>query len=106
VEILLHKYLSAAVWGMMWWFLIGAVWLFLTWTDWLQYLGFIGRWLVWSLNLSGLIVSGYLGARQAIHQKQIFLRIGPNEITFRDWLLLLFIPLLPALLLWWIGTIL
>ena len=106
LEILLHKYLSAAIWGMMWWFLIGAVWLFLTWTDWLQYLGFIGRWLVWSLNLSGLIVSGYLGARQAIHQKQIFLRIGPNEITFRDWLLLLFIPLLPALLLWWIGTIL
>jgi|GEM_PF-3090119 len=103
LEVLLHKYTSAAVWAWGWWWLSWTGWLGLAWMG-LQPGGLL-RWALWLVILLGMAASGYAGARQAIRQSRLFLRIGHEQRLARAILLFLAAPFFPLLLVWGLASV-
>lgn len=108
---LLHKYFSALIWTLVAWMPIWLLWLGLYWSGVAGGLGDVGRQAVWALCLLGVIVAGHVGARQALRQNMLFLRVGYS--LFRSSIagfgilvaVLVLIPFLPFLFLWFVQSI-
>ncbi len=103
LEVLVHKYTAAFVWGFMAWVAMTVVWLGLSWAGITTHLSPGMKQIIWGIALAGLAGAGYVGARQAIRQKMLFLRLGPSSVKASNWILLFGIELLPIGLAWLIA---
>ncbi len=110
---LIHKYFSAALWPMFVWIVGWGFWLGLYLAGWGTQLPRLARQLVWLFILIGVALSSHIGARQAIRQSLLFLKVGftafPNQLINYVMLLFLlfltpFLPLLFAGAIWRMGT--
>ncbi|HLF25890.1 MAG TPA: CHAT domain-containing protein [Anaerolineae bacterium] len=102
LEVLVHKHEAGFIWGWMMWILIWLVWLGVNWAGLGGRLDAGLRQMIWAVGLLGLAGASYTGARQAIRQKLLFMRIGRSPVRIGDWFLLFamaFLPLGLALLL-------
>ena len=110
LEVLLHKYTAAFVWAMLAWMLIWLIWLGLQWSG--IAVNVEERQVVWAIGLLSIAGSSYVGARQAIRQKLLFLPIGYSRPKTSDWFLLLAMAFMPLGLAWlfswawpWLSTV-
>lgn len=104
LEVLTHKYTAAFIWGMMMWLFIWLVWLGVSWAGLGTRLAAGLRQAIWAIGLLGVIGASYVGARQAIRQKQLFLRIGRSPLVGGDWFLLFAMALSPVGVVWLVST--
>lgn len=104
LEVLTRKYVAAFIWGMMMWLLIWLVWLGVSWAGLGTRLNVSLRQAIWAVGLFGVICASYVGARQAIRQKQLFLRIGHSPLVSVDWFLLFALALAPLWSAWLLST--
>jgi hypothetical protein len=98
---LMHKYFSALTWTLMVWIPSWLVWLAFYWAGIGPRLGPWGRQAIWVLGLLAIAAAGHVGARQAIRQNLLFLRVGYSVFANRmmDFVLLAFALFVPPFLL-------
>ena len=82
------------------WLFIWLVWLGVSWAGLETRLAADLRQTIWAVGLVGVIGASYIGARQAIRQKQLFLRIGRSPLAGSDWFLLFAVALAPLWSAW------
>ena len=105
LEVLTHKYTSAFIWGLMVWVLIWLMWLGVSWAGLATRLDTGLRQVMWAVGLLSVVFVSNVGARQAIRQKMLFMRIGRSPTFSRDWLLFFAMAFAPLGLVWLMSTV-
>jgi hypothetical protein len=101
LPVLLHKYFGAAVAAIVAWLFIWLIWLAVYGAGWGEARGMPVRQALWGVALVILAVAAHAGARQAIRQNLLFLRVGYAAVRQAGLelvllvVLLLFAPLIP-----------